>query len=62
MCEHDDEYVHQLRWSIRHAVYADLHKHIQMLANENGVVVQPHKYPCMTISKLVQVIKDKARA
>lgn len=49
----------QVQYDIRMDVYAKLHTHIQMLANENNVVVQPHRYPCMTISKFVEVIRNK---
>lgn len=43
----------------RKTVYKALNVHVQMLANENDIVVHPHRYPCMTISILLREFKKK---
>lgn len=55
----DDEEYRQVRYDVRHEVYDALNRHLRMLAEENGVAIQTHKYPCMTISMFVNKIKEK---
>ena len=40
-------------------IYGKLNAHLRMLAEENGIVIETHKYPCMTMSMFVRKLVEK---